>query len=355
MNLQLGRAFKIVLQTTPYLLYRAAVYGILCGTVALLLLVLALIGRVFGGGAALVLFVIGVGAGSFGLPLLREYVLYLLRAGHVAVITEIIEQGSLPEDVNQTQWGRDKVMAYFKEISVLALIDQLIKGIIGMLNRVLFNVMTILPIPGLEGAAKVAQKVVDFSLTYVDESILSYTFKTRNENVYDAAKTGIILYCQAWKGLLKNAVALTLLSYGFIVVSTLVFLIPLGGIALAMPESWAFAKFMLFVLALFMGFSLKWIIFDPVACTATILTFLKETEGMTPDPEWEARVEQVSDKFRELKDKAVAYVKEKRGGESAPVAPPSASEQQAPSTPEAPSADKPTDETTPPVKPPESE
>ncbi|NLV44326.1 MAG: hypothetical protein GXY07_07480, partial [Candidatus Hydrogenedentes bacterium] len=158
-----------------------------------------LIGRVFGGGAALVLFVIGAGAGSFGLPLLREYVLYLLRAGHVAVITEIIEQGSLPEDVNQTQWGRDKVTAYFKEISVLALVDQLIKGIIGMLNRVLFNVMTILPIPGLEGAAKVAQKVVDFSLTYVDESILSYTFKTRNKNVYDAAKTGIILYCQAWE------------------------------------------------------------------------------------------------------------------------------------------------------------
>lgn len=339
MNLQLGRAFKIVLQTTPYLLYRAAVYGILCGTVALLLLVLALIGRVFGGGAALVLFVIGVGAGSFGLPLLREYVLYLLRAGHVAVITEIIEQGSLPEDVNQTQWGRDKVTAYFKEISVLALVDQLIKGIIGMLNRVLFNVMTILPIPGLEGAAKVARKVVDFSLTYVDESILSYTFKTRNENVYDAAKTGIILYCQAWKGLLKNAVALTLLSYGFIVVSTLVFLIPLGGIALAMPETWAFAKFMLFVLALFMGFSLKWIAFDPIACTATILTFLKETEGMTPDPEWESRVEQASDKFRELKDKAVAYVKKTAAQESVP-----APEEQAPSTPEAQPADNLTDE-----------
>lgn len=308
MNLQLGPAFKIVMQTAPYLLYRATVYGIICGAAAVLLLFLALIGRVFGGGAAAVLFVICVGAGSFGLPLLREYILYLLRAGHVAVITEIIERGGLPEGVDQTAWGKEKVMSHFKEISVLALVDQLIKGIIGVINRVLFNVVTILPIPAVDSAAKVAQKVVDFSLTYVDESILSYTFKTRNENVYDAAKSGILLYCQAWKGLLKNAVALTVLSYAFIVASTLVFLIPLGGIALAMPDTWAFSKFALFMLALFMGFSMKWIVFDPIACTATILTFLKETEGMTPDPEWEARIEQVSDKFRELKDKAAAYV-----------------------------------------------
>jgi len=76
---------------------------------------------------------------------------------------------------------------------------------------------------------------------------------------------------------------------------------------------------------------------------------------MIPDPEWEARVEKVSDKFRELKDKAVAYVKEKGGSESAPVAPSLAPEQQAPPVPGAPSADKPTDETIPPVKPPESE
>ena len=106
MDLQLGRAFGIVMKTTPYLVYRASVYGILCGTAALLLLVLALIGRVFGGGAAVVLFLICAGAGSFGLPLLREYVLYLLRAGHIAVITEIIERGELPAGTSQTDWGK---------------------------------------------------------------------------------------------------------------------------------------------------------------------------------------------------------------------------------------------------------
>ena len=304
MNLQLGRAFGILMKTTPYVMYRALVYGIICAVFAVVLLFLALIGYVFGGGAAMVMFVILMIGGGFGARLLREYVLYLLRAGHVAVITEIIERGKLPDGVSQTEWGKQQVTAYFKEVSVLALIDQLVKGIIRALNRTMFNVMSAMPLPGLEGASKVMQKVVDFSLTYIDESILAYTFRTRNENVYGAAQSGIILYCQAWKGLLKNAVALTLLSYAFTIVAALVFLIPLGIIAVLLPEAWGFAKFGLFVLALFMGFSLKWIIFDPLACTSTILTFLSETEHMTPDPAWEDRIATASNKFRELKQKA---------------------------------------------------
>ena len=304
MNLQLGRAVGIIMKTMPYVLYRAVVYGVICAVFAVLLLFLALIGRVFGPGAAGVMFIILMIGGGFGARILREYVLYLLRAGHVAVITEIIERDNLPAGVSQTQWGSDQVKAYFKEISVLALVDQLVKGIIQALNRTLFNVMKAMPIPGLEGASKVAQKIVDFSLTYIDESILAYTFKTRNENVYEAAQSGIILYCQAWKGLLKNAVALTLLSYAFTIICAVIFLIPLGAIAFMLPETWGFAKFALFILALFMGFSLKWILFDPIACASTILTFLSETEHMTPDPTWEERIETVSDKFRELKLKA---------------------------------------------------
>jgi hypothetical protein len=309
MNLQLGRAVKIVLQTIPYIFYRAVVYGAMCAVVAVALLFLAVAGRIFGGGAAVVLFVLLAAAGGFGMRFLREYVLYLLKAGHIALVTEIVVNGQLPAGINQTQWAKERVMHYFKEVSVLALIDQLVKGIIQTLNHTLFNVMTFLPIPGLEGAAKLIQRIVDFSLTYIDESIIAYTFKTGNENVFDAAKTGIVLYCQSWKGLLKNAVALTALSYLFVAVSALIFLIPLGVVALMLPDSWGTAKFMLFVLALFMGFSAKWILFDPIACTSTLLTFLSESESLTPDPEWEARIEGASEKFRELKEKALEKVR----------------------------------------------
>ena len=320
MDLQLGRAVSIVMQTAPYLVYRAIVYGVVCACGLVYLAILGGIGAIFGQGAFVVLLILTLAGGTFlGVGrLLREYVLYLLKAGHIALITEIATEGKLPEGISQTAWAKERVMHYFKEASVLALIDQLVKGIIRAANRTLLNVMTILPIPGMEGLARVAQRIVDFSVTYIDESVLAYTFKTKNENVFDAAKTAIVLYCQSWKSLLKNAVALTLLSYVFVLVTTLIFLIPLGVIALLLPDSWGTVKFALFLMALFLGVSMKWILFDPIACTSTLLTFLHESEQLTPDPEWEARLESATDMFSKLKQKAA----ERFAGAGKPGEPP---------------------------------
>ena len=77
-----------------------------------------------------------------------------------------------------------------------------IKGIIGV-NRVLFNVMTICQYRDWNPPRWPRRWWI--SAYYVDGP--TYAFKTGNENVYDAAKSGIILYCQSWKGLLKNAMA----------------------------------------------------------------------------------------------------------------------------------------------------
>lgn len=322
MNLQLGRAFSLVVQTAPYIIYRAIIYGIMALATIIYIGILALIGGIFGSGAFWVLLIVSLGASAFlGLGrLMGEYVLYVLKAGHIALITELITEGKLPAGVSQTDWAKERVMHYFKEISVLSLVDQLVKGIIGAANRVLFNVMTILPIPGLDGLAQVIQKIVDFSVTYIDEAMLAYTFKTKNENVYDATKTGIVLYAQSWKGLLKNAIALTVLSYAFTAVATLVFLIPLSIPALLVPASWTTFRLMLLLIALCLGTAAKLIVFDPIATTATILTFFAESENMQPNAEWESRLEDASDKFRELKSKAVAKWDEMQGkGEPAPA------------------------------------
>lgn len=304
MALQLGKATGIVMRTSAYLFYRAMVYGALVAAVAVFLGILALIGSVFGGGAAAVLFFLALFAGGFGFRIMREYVLYLLQAGHIALITEIVENGALPQGISQTAWAKERVMSYFKEVSVLALVDQLVKGVLVSLNRTLFNIMQALPIPALEGLASIMQRIMTFSLTYIDESVIAWTFRTKNPNVFDAAKSGILIYCQSWKSLLKNAVALTLLSYIFVIITTIVFMVPLGTVALFLPQSWAFGKFALFLLALFLGISAKWILFDPVSCTSTLLTFLDEAGRTAPDPVWESRIEAVSDHFRTIREKA---------------------------------------------------
>ncbi len=136
MGLQLGEAIKIVAQTKVYLLYRTVVYSAIAFVVALFLAILVLIGSVFGSGAAVILFFIALFAGGFGFRLLREYVLYLLQAGHIALITEIAAKGSLPQGISQTVWAKERVMHYYKEVSVLALVDQLVKGVLVSLNQV---------------------------------------------------------------------------------------------------------------------------------------------------------------------------------------------------------------------------
>jgi hypothetical protein len=315
MGLQLGRAIGIVAKTKVYLLYRAMVYGSVAVVVALFLGVLVLIGSVFGAGASFVIFFLALFAGGFGFRLLREYVLYLLKAGHIALITEIADSGNLPSGVSQTGWAKERVMKYYREVSVLALVDQLVKGVLVSLNRTLFNIMNAIPIPGLDGLASILQRIVNFSLTYIDESVIAYTFHTGNENVFDAAKSGIIVYCQSWKALLKNAVALTLLSYVFVVITTVLFMIPLGVVSVLLPSSLDFLKFALFMLALFLGISTKWVLFDPVACTSTILAFLEEARTSAPDPAWESKIEAVSDKYRTLKAKAAEKLR--KGPETA--------------------------------------
>ena len=69
---------------------------------------------------------------------------------------------------------------YFKEVSVLAMIDQLVKGIIGALNRTLFRRDDrAAHSGGWRGSPRWSRKIVDFSLTYVDEAIIGYTFRTK--------------------------------------------------------------------------------------------------------------------------------------------------------------------------------
>ena len=43
------------------------------------------------------------------------------------------------------------------------------------------------------------------------------------------------------------------------------------------------------------------------AMTALMQVFFKVTEGQQPDPEWDARLDKVTGKFRELKDRAASW------------------------------------------------
>lgn len=324
MGLQLRRALDIVLQTKPYILHRALMYGALCLCVIAYLLLLAIIGAVFGAGAFWVLLVLSallaVLLGITGF--IGEYVFYRLKAGHIALMTEIISEGRFPSGISQTKWARGHVLHYFKGVGLLAEVRQMLREILRAMNRTLFDSSTVLPVPGMEGGMRCARRIVDVSQGYIEEALIAHAFKARHENPFTAIRTALVLYCQSWKVVLGDAVSLTLLSYGFTLLATVVFLVPLGFLAHGVDHH-AIIRFILFAIGVFMGFSAKWAFFDPIACAAIALTFLKESELLTPDPAWEDRIESVAAQFKELKKRAADMPAEPQP-ETGPTAGPTA-------------------------------
>jgi hypothetical protein len=316
MNFHFGEASKILLKTTPYLFIRTAIYGVLGIAIALYLGFVLLIGKVFGGGGV-IFFIIGLAVLVGLLRMAQRYALYLVDAGHIAVITELITNGSLPDGINQFQYGKELVTRMFKEVSLLFVVDRLVDGIIRVMNRTVIQVTEFLPLPGMEGVTKIANSIIDFSLTYVDETILSYNLARGDENIWESAKRGIILYAQNWKPILITGVACAATNFLAFIVVFLVLLIPFGMFSMMTANQTL--KLFWFGVALSLAYGIKLALFKPFFQTSMILTFNEAIAGQVPNLEWEQRLDMASDKFRELKEKAANYVSSRTApGQAAP-------------------------------------
>jgi hypothetical protein len=318
-NLYLREALGLLLKTTPILWVRLGSYALLgLG----LLVYAAVVGGIawllsqLWGVLGLIVLVVGFG-GGFGLVRwASRYYFYLLKAAHTAVMTEFIVHGRGPE-TGQLEYGKQQVLDRFTDTSIMFAVDQVLDGVVKAINRTFARVTDLLPIPGMDGLQKLVQQVSKFATTYIDEAILSRAYAQREENVWAVAKEGVILYAQGWKPILANAVALTLLSY----VEFIAFLIILGVPAVAIGALVPALSIPLGVGVLLGAWMLKLAVADAYAMAATLLAYHRTTAGMTPNPEWQARLEQVSDGFRELKQKAVEAVR-REAPASAPDAAP---------------------------------
>jgi hypothetical protein len=303
-KLYLGEAVGLLLKTTPFILIRL-------GTYALLGLGLGLYFAVAGGVAWLlgqllgvlgfIFFLVAWGGAWAIVQWASRYWFYLLKAAHTAVMTDIIVYGKKPEG-SQVAYGKQQVMDRFKDTSILFAVDQIIDGVVRGFNRQFARMTDFLPIPGQENLNGIIERVTKFATTYVDEAILSRAYQYREQNVWAIAQDGIILYAQSWKPVLANAVVLTIISYLEVVVVLVILGIPAVIIGVLIP--FEFVKVSLGVLVLLGAWMFKLAVADAFALAATLLAYHRAIEGVEPNPEWKERLEGVSDKFRELEDKA---------------------------------------------------
>ena len=325
-DFKLGEVFSALWKTKEFMLFRFLIYfgitiGYIIGTGTGAGIGWS-VGSVAGGddGSAT-----GLMYGMFGgfavvsgvLFYVREYLLYMVKAGHIAVIMKHLDGEEIPSGMGQITYAQGIVKERFKEASVLFLVDQAIKKVVKFITRLFSGIMTFIPIIP-RPIVNFINAVVRNSVTYVDEIILAYNIKNEEDNPWEGSKQAIVLYAQNYKTFLKNAVFVTIISW---VLTLLVLALTFGPIAAAIKLTGQTGGAWPVIIAVVASISIKAALIDPFAMTALIQVFFKVTEGQEPNPEWEAKLEKGSKKFREMKDKAASWVGSKFGGGDKPVEP----------------------------------
>ena len=136
-DFEIGRTIGIVARTWPFVLFRIIVYfGI---TVAYIFTTATGAGIGYGTGHIFetsdgpIAFAFWGGIAGFALVSMvlywiREYILYIVKAGHIAVMVHLIEGREVPNGQSQIAYAREVVTARFAEANVLFALDQLIKA-----------------------------------------------------------------------------------------------------------------------------------------------------------------------------------------------------------------------------------
>lgn len=319
-DFSLGTALGLMRRTAPFIVFRMVVYFGIAVAYVLVTGTGAGIGWGVGGlgdegfraNTTLWGGIIGFGLTAGVIYFLREYLLYIVKAGHIAVMVELLQGEALPEGRGQIAHAREVVTLRFGQASALFALDQLIKGVVAAITGLVQGLVSILPVPGLRQIMGVVRAFLRVAVGLVDEVILAHAIRTRSENAWASAREALVLYGQNGKAMLINAAWLTIFVYGLSILVFLVMLAPAAGLVYLIPGAWSAGGV---VFALIFAWAVKVALIEPFAIACLLQAFFKVTEGQTPDPEWEARLNSTSRKFREIGERAAQAV----GARTAPT------------------------------------
>jgi hypothetical protein len=247
------------------------------------------------------------GAGWFWRAILR-YTLYMLKAAHIAVLTELVTKGEVGNgQQSMFSYGKEVVKERFGEINALFALDILVAGVVGAFNRTLDWVSSLLPVPGLDSITGVVKAVLRASTTYIDETILSYNLARGDDNVFRSSKDGLIYYAQNAKEVLKTGVFVVVLEKVLTVLIWAVMLAPAFGMSYFLPQTGPFAFFTVFIISCLLAANVRSAFLKPLFLTMVMIKFHTQIQNQAINETWDARLESASDKFRELKEKALTW------------------------------------------------
>ena len=326
-DFSIGRTLGLMGQTLPFIVFRIIVYFGIAVAYVLVTGVGAGVGWGVGAfgdvgfrtGATLWGGIIGFGLTAGTIFLLREYILYIVKAGHIAVLVELIDGRGVPQGRGQIDYATEIVRQHFAETNVLFGVDLLVKGVLAAILGLIQGIAAFLPIPGLTNVVALVRAFLRVAIGLMDEVVLGYLMRTRSTNPWQGAETAVVLYAQNYKVLLKNAAWLTIIMYVLSFVVFLIMLAPAAALVWFIPNAWGAGGF---IFALIFAWAVKAALIEPFAIAAMMEVYFRVIEGQTPDPAWDQRIGEISKKFRELKDKAANWAGGNRPAPGAPFTAP---------------------------------
>lgn len=237
-DFDVGRALRLMARTAPFIVLRIVVYAGIAIAWFLATGTGAGIGWGIGGfgdegfriGAAFWGGLIGFGLAAGMLYLVREYILYIVKAGHIAVLVELMDGKPVPGGRGQIDYATGIVKARFAEANVLFAVDQLVKGVLAAIVRTMQGLAMLIPVPGMQTFMSLVHGYLRIAIGFVDEVILAYAIRTRTDNPWESARVALVYYAQNAKPMMKNAAFLTAIVYGLSVIVFALMLAPAAAL-----------------------------------------------------------------------------------------------------------------------------
>jgi hypothetical protein len=313
----LGGAMQLLLKTSPFLVARLATL-MAVSTVGLVYWIVALAGFIFLGQRAVIvawawLVLACVVAGWFWRVIVR-YFLYLLKMGHIAVLTELITKGQIGNgSEGMFSYGKRIVIERFGQIAALFAVDALIHGVVGAFNRTLDWVSNLIPVPGLQSVIGFVKAVLRACTRYIAETIFSYNLARGDSNVFRSSKDGLIYYAQNSREILKTGIWVVVLesvfSFGVFIAVFVPAMVTATLIRAMLPGAWGgWLEFTAVIAGFLYAGNVRDAILRPLFLTMILLKFHETVQGQPINLEWDQRLTSLSDKFRQLTERAAQWV-----------------------------------------------
>ncbi len=240
-------------------------------------------------------------AGVFNFAM--NYVGYMLKAGHIAVVAHAVTTGEVPE--NQFEFGKQMVTDRFVTTNAYLVVDRLVSGAVRQLQNAVGKVGAALDfIPGMEKFTDLVQTFIRIALGYVDECCLGYCFVNQEKSAFEASCDGVVIYFQNAKKLLKDAAITTLIVTVATFVSWFVPFIIMMPIFSVFKWNITIAAF----ICIFIAVTLKSAFIDTYVMVKMMVSYMEVAPSTVISFDLYDKLCGLSAKFRELFDKARAGV-----------------------------------------------